>query len=298
MHASPNRRTTLRVVNLPNTIDSESRPTIRHRPLPSRAPGAFSLKAIVTVAWGFSTQGPMAASHPRTFSRCFAAAGGKTSGRPFRSMLAVSPFGPSVTMDRQSSHDSPSREPSKHNRLGESTDYSSPPPPRAPGVFAEGDCYRSLGFLYPRTHGRATSPAHFPDVLPPQAAKHRAVPFAPCWPFPRSVRPLPWTAHRRTTLRVVNLPTEIDSESRPTIRHRPLPSRAPRRVFAEGDQHRSLGFPYPRTHGRATSPAHFPDVLPPQAAKHRGVPFAHVGRFPVRSVRYHGPPIVGRLSES
>ncbi len=197
-------------------------------------------------------------------------------------MLAVSPFGPSVTMDRQSSDDSPSREPSKHNRLGESTDYSSPPPPvPRPRVFAEGDCYRSLGFPYPRTHGRATSPAHFPDVLPPQAAKHRAVPFAPCWPFPRSVRPLPWTANRRTNLRVVNLPTEIDSESRATIRHRPLPSRAPGAFSPKAIVTVAWGFSTPGPVA-ASRPRAFPDVLPPQAAKHRAVPFAHVGRFPVQ----------------
>ncbi len=195
-------------------------------------------------------------------------------------------------------------------------------------LFAEGDQHRSLGFLYPRSHGRATSPAHFTGVLPPQAARHRAVPFAPCWPFPRPVRPLPWTANRRTTLRVVNLPNTIDSESRPTIRHRPLPSRAPgafslkaivtvawgfstpgpmaaphpphispvfcrrpRRVFAEGDCYRSLGFLYPRSHGRATSPAHFTGVLPPQAAKHRAVPFAQVGRFPDYVGEPNGAPI-------
>ncbi len=32
----------------------------------------------------------------------------------------------------------------------------------APGVFAVGDQYRSLGFLYPRTHGRTTFPNTFP----------------------------------------------------------------------------------------------------------------------------------------
>ena len=56
------------------------------------------------------------------------------------------------------------------------------------------------------------------------------------------------------------------------------------------------GLPYPRTHGHVTSPAQVPDSLPtPEAAKHRGVPFAHVGRFPARSVR---SPIVARISES
>ena len=36
----------------------------------------------------------------------------------------------------------------------------------------------------------------------------------------------------------------------------------PRRVFAEGDQHRIVT----RPHGNVTSPTYFPDVLPPQAA--------------------------------
>ncbi len=67
---------------------------------------------------------------------------------------------------------------------------------------------------------------------------------------------------------------------RPTIRHRPLPSRAPRRVFAEGDCYRSLGFLYPRTHSRATSPAHFPDVLPPQAARFRRRRLLSYGHHP------------------
>ncbi len=138
---------------------------------------------------------------------------------------------------------------------------------------------------------------HPPHIFPMFCRRRRQTsgrPFRPCRPFPRSVRPLPWTVNRRTTLRVVNLPTEIDSESRPTIRHRPLPSRAPRRVFAEGDCYRSLGFLYPRTHGRATSPAHFTGVLPPQAAKHRAVhcpgrPFPRLRRRTERApIREYG----------
>ncbi len=205
MHASPNRRTTLRVVNLPTEIDSESRPTIRHRPLPSRAPGAFSPKAIVTVAWGFSTPGPIAAPHPphifpmfcrrrrrvfaegdcyrmvtiqvpwprpvpRAFPRCFAA--------------AASAFSPKAIVNVAWGFLTPG--PMAASRPPRISSMFCRRPRR---VFAEGDCYRSLGFLYPRTRGRVTPPAHFPDVLPPQAAKHRGVPFAHVGRFPvRSVR--------------------------------------------------------------------------------------------------------------